>query len=384
MPVMSDAYLYIDSPAALEDLCRRLKGQPWIAVDTEFMRERTYYPELCLVQVATDEVVACIDTLALPSLQPLLEVLLDERSVKVLHAARQDLEIFYHLAGRVPAPVFDTQVAARFLGLPDQAGYGAVVQSLLSVTLDKSHARTDWARRPLPPAALEYAADDVRHLRNLYKKMQAELAERGRAGWAEPEMKNLSEEKLYRPDPEGAWHRVRGIQRMKPKAVALVKSLAAWRERTAMTENRPRQWILKDEALMDVAKQLPADLDALAAIRGVGESLAKRHGAEIMQILESGGETPAERPRTNAPLTTRQDALVDALNAIVRLKAAEGEVSAASLANRSELERLVRGERDLEILKDWRLKLAGQALLDFLAGKHALAAGDGGLDIAPR
>jgi len=382
---MSDAFQYIDTPAALDALCARLKGQPWIAVDTEFMRERTYYPELCLVQVATDQVVACIDPLALTSLEPLLQVLLDSATLKVLHAARQDLEIFYNLSGKVPAPVFDTQVVARFLGLPDQSGYGAVVQSILGITLDKSHARTDWARRPLPPAALEYAADDVRHLREIYKKLETALAERGRASWAEPELKALTEEKLYRPDPEGAWQRVRGIQRLKPKAAALVKSLAAWRERTAIAENRPRQWVVKDETLMDIAKQLPADLAALAAIRGVGDSLAKRHGAELMKMLGDGdAAAPPERERTAPALTTRQDALVDALSAIVRLKAAEGQVSAASLANRSELERLVRGERELEVLKDWRLKLAGQALLDFLAGRYALAAGESGLDVLPR
>ena len=382
---MSDAYLYIDTPAALDSLCARLKGQPWIAVDTEFMRERTYYPELCLVQVATDEVVACIDPLALPSLDPLLKVLLDPATLKVLHAARQDLEIFYNLSGKVPAPVFDTQVVARFLGLPDQSGYGAVVQSILGITLDKSHARTDWARRPLPPAALDYAADDVRHLRVIYKKLEAELAARGRSSWAEPELKALTDEKLYRPDPEGAWQRVRGIQRLKPKAAALVKAFAAWRERTAIAENRPRQWVVKDEALMDIAKQMPADLAALAAIRGVGESLTKRHGAELMKMLGDGNAAAApERERSAPALTTRQDALVDALSAIVRLKAAEGQVSAASLANRSELERLVRGERELEVLKDWRLKLAGQALLDFLAGRYALTAGETGLDVLPR
>ena len=381
---MSEPYLYVDTPPALESLCARLRGQPWVAVDTEFMRERTYYPELCLVQVATDDVVACVDPLALPSLQPLLEVLLEPKTVKVLHAARQDLEIFYNLTGAVPAPVFDTQVVARFLGHPDQAGYGAVVQAILGITLDKSHARTDWMRRPLPPAALEYAADDVRHLRHLYKKLDAELASRGRSGWAEPELKALTEEKLYKPDPENAWQRVRGILRMKPKAAALAKPLAAWRERTAIAENRPRQWILKDEVLMDLAKQQPGDLASLAAVRGVGDSLAKRHGGELLKILRQGGEAPAERERAPAALSTRQDALVDALTAIVRLKAAGGQVSAASLANRSELERLVRGERDLEILKDWRLGLAGQALLDFMAGKHSLAAGEGGLDILPR
>ena len=381
---MSGDYLYIDSPDALAALCRRIQGKPWLAVDTEFMRERTYYPELCLVQVATDEVVACIDPLALPSLEPLMALLLDERMVKVLHAARQDLEIFFHLAGRVPQPVFDTQVAARFLGQPDQVGYGAAVQSLLGITLDKSHARTDWARRPLSSAALDYAADDVRHLRNLYHKILDELAARGRAAWVEPELKALVEEKLYRPDPDNVWSRIRGTQRLKPKTLAVFKALAAWRERTAMAEDRPRQWIVKDEALMDLARQLPADLDALAAVRGVGDSLAKRHGAEILKLLKADGEAEQpERHKREAPLRPDQEALVDALNAQLRLQAARGDVSAASIANRAELERLVRGERDLPLLKEWRLEMAGRELLEFLEGRRTLVASDGGLKVKP-
>ena len=381
---MSADYLYIDDPAGLADLCAKLAGKPWLAVDTEFMRERTYYPELCLVQVATDELVACIDPLALKDLKPLLAVLLDPRTVKVLHAARQDLEIFFHMAGKVPAPVFDTQVAGRFLGLPEQAGYGAAVQSLLGITLDKSHARTDWARRPISPAALDYAADDVRHLRTLYHKIVEELAARDRTAWAEPELKALTEEKLYRPDPEGAWHRVRGVQRLKPKIVSLVRPLAAWRERTAMSENRPRQWILKDEALMDLAKQLPGNLSALAAVRGVGESLAKRHGAELLKIIKEGGdgEAPERSPR-ETPLKPDQDALVDALYAILRLKAAKADVSAVSIASRAELERLVRGERELPLLHDWRLEMAGRELLEFLEGRHALSAAEGRLRLTP-
>ena len=381
---MSGDYQYIDTPATLAELCARLKGKPWIAVDTEFMRERTYYPELCLVQVATDELVACVDPLALPSLEPLLAVFLDERTVKVLHAARQDLEIFFHMSGKVPQPVFDTQVAARFLGLPDQAGYGAVVQSMLGITLDKSHARTDWARRPLSAAALDYAADDVRHLRNLYHKILAELAARERGAWVEPELKALVDEKLYRPDPDNAWHRVRGVQRLKPKTLTLIKSLAAWRERTAMAENRPRQWIVKDESLMDLAKQLPGDLESLAAVRGVGESLAKRHGAELLKMLGEDGEPSAvERPTRDTPLKPEQEALVDALNALLRLSAARGDVSAASLANRAELERLVRGERELQILKDWRLEMAGRELVEFLEGRLTLSAQGGALKVKP-
>ena len=379
---MSDPFQFIDTPAALDALCARIKGKPWMAVDTEFMRERTYFPELCLVQVATDDVVACVDPLALPSLAPLLELLLDSGTVKVLHAARQDLEIFFHLSGKVPQPVFDTQVVARFLGLPDQSGYGAVVQALLGITLDKSHARTDWARRPLPAAALEYAADDVRHLRTLYARLQADLAARGRAGWAEPELKALADEKLYRPDPDNAWQRVRGIQRLKPRQLTLFRQLAAWRERTAMAENRPRQWILKDETLMDLARQRPTDAAALAAMRGVGEAFVKRHGGALLAILgEEAADTPAERSKPQAGLGPRQEALVDALVALVRLKAAEGDVSSASLATRGELERLVRGERELPVLQDWRLEMAGRALLDFLEGRYALKAGKDGLDI---
>ena len=381
---MSGDYQYIDTPEALAALCSRLQGQPWIAVDTEFMRERTYYPELCLVQVATDDIVACIDPLALPSLEPLLTVFLDARTVKVLHAARQDLEIFFHMSGKVPAPVFDTQVAARFLGLPDQAGYGAVVQSMLGITLDKSHARTDWARRPLSAAALDYAADDVRHLRNLYHKILTDLAARDRASWVEPELKALTDEKLYRPDPDNAWHRVRGVQRLKPKTLTLMKSLAAWRERTAMAENRPRQWIVKDEALMDLARQLPADLESLAAVRGVGDSLAKRHGAELLKMLKADGEASAdERKPREMPLKPEQEALVDALNALLRISAAKGDVSAASLANRAELEKLVRGERELPLLKDWRLEMAGRQLLEFLEGRYSLSAAGGALKVTP-
>ena len=382
---MSTDTLYIDTRTGLNALCTRLQGQPWIALDTEFMRERTYYPELCLIQVATADVVACIDNLAVPQLDPLLAVLLDRRTVKVLHAARQDLEIFFHLTGQVPAPVFDTQIAARFLGLPDQAGYGALVQTLLGVSLDKSMARTDWARRPLPPAAVEYAADDVRHLRDLYARILNDLESRERSAWPEPELKALADERLYRPDPDNAWNRVRGIQRLKPKALATVKTLAAWRERTAMQENRPRQWILKDETLMDLAKQHPASLADLAAMRGLGDGFAKRHGETLLKLLAAEGDGDvAPLPKQLPPLSTRQEALVDALVAVLRLKAATAKVSPPSLATRSDLERLVRGERELELLKDWRMEAAGRDLLAFLEGKQSLTAAAEGLQLTPR
>jgi ribonuclease D len=380
---MSTDTLYVDTRASLNALCTRLQGQPWIAVDTEFMRERTYYPELCLIQVATADVVACVDNLAVTQLDPLLAVLLDKRSVKVLHAARQDLEIFFHMTGQVPAPVFDTQIAARFLGLPDQIGYGNLVQSLLGVTLDKSLARTDWARRPLPPAAIEYAADDVRHLRDLYARILNDLESQERSAWPEPEFKALIDERLYRPDPDKAWNRVRGIQRLKPRALTSVKHLAAWRERTAMQENRPRQWILKDEALLDLAKQRPADLAALAAMRGLGEGIAKRHGETLLKLLAAEGDDGA-LPKPPRPLSTQQEAVVDVLVGLLRLKAAAANVSAPSLATRGDLERLVRGDRELELLRGWRLDAAGRDLLAFLEGQQSVSATAEGLLLTPR
>lgn len=379
---MADDYLWIENEDALKSLCEELRASDWLALDTEFMRERTYYPQPCLVQVATPDVVACMDVLAIKSLDPLFALLRDPGITKVMHSARQDLEIFFHLSGAVPAPIFDTQLAASFAGFPDQAGYATVVQGLLGITLEKSHTRADWSRRPLPEAVLQYAADDVRYLRDIYLRLRQNLEAHGRLQWLEAEHATLTDAATYRPDPDTAWKRLRGLQRLKSRQFAAVKVLAAWRERQAMANNLPRQWVFKDEVLTDLARQLPANPEALRSIRGMQENLARKHGEELIALIASAHGDAKPVPLSEPP-TARDEALVDALMAVVRIKGAEAGVSPAQLATRGELEQLVRGQRDGDVLQGWRLETVGRALLALLEGKATLAVSDGLLVIRP-
>lgn len=373
-----DDKLWIDTPAALEALCTRIRDSEWIALDTEFMRERTYYPQLCLVQLATPELIACVDPLALPGLEPLLSVLADTRITKVLHAARQDLEIFFNLTQHVPAPIFDTQLAASFAGFPDQVGYGALVESLLGVHLEKGHTRADWSRRPLPDGAVDYAADDVRYLRDVYLKLREELTQRGRLDWLERERATLENPATYRVEPEHAWKRLRGLQRFKSRQLGIAKNLAAWREQHAIAENLPRQWILKDELLADMARQQPTTPEALQQLRGMNESTVRKHGTELLALLRDQ-HASATPPAAPARLDPGAEALVDALIGVVRIRSTEAGISPAQLATRADLERLVRGERELGILSGWRLETVGRDLLRLLEGKLSLIVVDGHL-----
>ncbi|MGB9429211.1 MAG: ribonuclease D [Gammaproteobacteria bacterium] len=380
---MADDYLWVETGEALGSVCARLQNSGWLALDTEFMRERTYYPQLCLVQLATPELVACVDVLAIKSLDPLFALLQNPALTKVLHSARQDLETFFHLGGRIPAPIFDTQLAASFAGFPDQAGYANVVQGLLGVNLEKGHTRADWSRRPLPEAVLQYAADDVRYLREIYPLLKHKLEVQGRIKWLETETARLTDPATYRPDPDTAWQRLRGLHRLKGRQFAAAKALAAWRERQAMSNNLPRQWVLKDDVLTDLARQLPRDPEALHSIRGMQESAVRKYGEELLALINTveGGEKPAAAPER---LTSHDDALVDALMAVLRIQGAEAGVSPAQLATRGELEQLVRGQRDLEILCGWRLETAGRALLEMLEGKTMLTVNGGALEIHPQ
>ncbi|HET7921261.1 MAG TPA: ribonuclease D [Gammaproteobacteria bacterium] len=381
---MSDdsSSLWIATADDLDALCKRLRTAAWLALDTEFMRERSYFPKLCLIQLATPELVACVDPLAVTDLSPLLDVLYDTHITKVLHAARQDLEILFNLAQRVPTPVFDTQLAASFAGFPDQVGYATLVEQLTGVHLDKGHTRADWSRRPLSEGAQRYAADDVRYLRDVYLKLHAELARRERLTWMERERATLEDPATYRNDPELAWRRLRGAQRLKPRQLAAAKTLAAWREQRAMDEDLPRQWVLKDELLYDLARQQPASIEALREMRGVNDALLRKYGEAWLTLLrDAPAATPGAAPA--ARLDAEDEALVDALSAVLRLKSAAGEVSAAQLATRAEIEKLVRGERSLAVLSGWRLDAVGRDLLRLLDGEIALVVRDHRLMLEP-
>jgi len=376
--------LYIDTPEQLEALCEQLRRHDWLTLDTEFLREKTYRPRLCLLQVATPDVIACVDPLALDDLSPLLEVLYDPAITKVLHAASQDLEIFYDLRGTVPAPIFDTQIAATLLGHGDQIGYGNLVKAELGIELEKAHARADWCHRPLEAAQLAYAADDVRHLREVYLKQRQQLAELGREQWLQPDFDALADPARYSNPPEEAWLRVKGSNRLKGVQLAVLQALAAWREEQAQQSDRPRRWILKDEVLLDMAKLMPQAADRLRRIRGLEDSIVQRHGERLIQLIAEAKARPKElwpKPKGGVRLPLEQEPLVDVMMALLRERCQQQRITPSAVAGRRELELMVLGERDIPLLHGWRAAIAGEALQALLNGDLALRVEDGRLSI---
>lgn len=374
--------LFVDDQQALQALCERLRGCTLLALDTEFMREKTYHPRLCLLQLATDELIACVDPLAIADPAPLLEIICDPATVKVLHAARQDLELLLALCGRMPVPVFDTQIAAALLGQGHQIGYAALARELLGVDLDKSHTRTDWARRPLVPEQLRYAADDVRHLLPLHRLQGEALAARGRLRWLEEECAVLTDARRYRTDEREVWRRLRGAQYLQGRQLAVLRELAAWREARAMARDKPRKWILPDDVLLEIARQAPSAMDRLARIRGLPESVLHREGEQILRLVREAQESPPERWPVLEPrllLTEEQEAQADTLMAAARHCAAANAINVELLVTRRELEALVTGGREAPVLQGWRRGLLGELLLDLLEGRRRLRIEDGEL-----
>ncbi|MBI3571265.1 MAG: ribonuclease D [Gammaproteobacteria bacterium] len=357
----------VQDDAALRGLCAQLAGAPWIALDTEFMRVKTYRARLCLLQVATPEVVACIDPLAV-SIEPLLDVLYDARMLKVLHAARQDLEVFFDIRQTVPTPVFDTQIAAALTGYDDQIGYGALVEKITGHKLPKANQRADWAARPLSPELLAYAADDVRYLRDVYLKLDNELATRGRRAWLDEECVALTEPALYRNDPEQAWQRLKQGKTLNPARQTVLAHLAAWRERVAQQKDLPRGWVVPDSVLAEIARAQPETPEQLAVIPGLEPVLTRRFGAEILETLHAARKLPAQR-HWQEPVRPEpeQQRLLDKVSARIQTCASEHGISATLLAPRREMVKFVLGDSDCALLRGWRYQLIGAKLADLRA-----------------
>ena len=373
---MKQEPLYIDTPTALSDFCEAIAGAPRIAIDTEFLREKTYHARLCLIQVATPEQIACIDPLAIDDLTPLLDRIYDESSLKILHAARQDIEILHHLHGRPPAPIFDTQIAASVLGHGEQTGYGNLVREVLDIELEKGHARTDWSRRPLSPEQITYAADDVRYLFALHHRLDAELGRLGRRDWLEPDFTALSDPQRYQVDSGELWRKVSGLRQLRSgDQLAVLRELVIWREAEAQRSDRPRKWVLDDETLLDLARRQPTSEQALGTIRGLEPRQLQRIGSDLLSAIEQGRAVPeAEQPQVEPRHTpvADEEAISDALMALLRQRAAAAGISPSMLATRRHLERMAAGERDLALLSGWRRKVAGEALLDLIEGRSIL------------
>lgn len=359
---------FVDRDTALAEVMASMAGPSGaaaeIALDTEFMRERTFYPKLCLIQLASSAHVLCVDPLAIKDLSCIGAVLSRPDVRKIAHAARQDIEVLLTRCEQIPVNLFDTQVAAALLGYMPQIGYGELVERVLGVKLEKGHARTDWAARPLSTEQLHYAADDVRHLLPLRERLQEELEKLGRLSWLETDMRRLTDPALYRADPADAWQRLKGLESLDERRLAAMKALAQWREMRAMSRDRPRSWILEDEALREMATSLPADMQALSQMRTVPPGVIEKCGQDLLAAIGSTAHlaTVPYRARRYHP-DPQQQALVKKLGDVVRKVAERVGLSPEVLATRKDLQQLASGKQDIEPLRHWRREVIGEELL---------------------
>jgi len=372
-----------------EDLaaaCKALASAPFIAIDTEFMREQTFWPRLCLIQMAGGDTEVLIDSLAPElDLQPFFDLMIDESVLKVFHSGRQDIEIVHHLAGVIPHPIFDTQVAAMVCGFGEAVSYSMLVKRLLSRNLDKSSRFTDWSRRPLSERQLTYALGDVTHLRDLYPKLRAQLDKSGRASWLNEEMAVLTDPATYELHPEHAWRRLK--MRIKTqKALAILIELAAWREREAQTQDIPRSRVLKDEALYDIAGQAPRTAEELGSLRSLHNGFARsQRGRAVLDAVNKGLERdPATVPklRRGEPMPPEAQAVVDLLRVLLKATAGRHGVAPKLIATSDELEQIARSDdADAAALRGWRRKLFGEDALALKRGELALAVRAGAVTV---
>ncbi|MDQ7074763.1 MAG: ribonuclease D [Gammaproteobacteria bacterium] len=375
---------YIDTPAALEQLCQQLHDAPWIALDTEFLREKTYYPQLCLLQLGTTEITACIDPLALPNLDPLLPLFDNPNITKIFHAGSQDLEILFQLNGRLPSPLFDTQIAAPLLGHNEQIGYANLVNEVLGVQLEKAHSRADWTRRPLPEAQINYAADDVIYLGQIYKKLQQQLQQKDRLQWLDDDFQALTDTGRYQIDPNTIWQKLRGLERLKGESLSIAQQLCIWREEQAQKKNLPRKWLLKDEVVLDLALQKPNNQIELGHIRGLTDRFVKQTGKVLLKLLsEARQQQPQPLPafmKKKRP-KAEHEAVADLLMAMVRQRAEEQSLNPNVITQRKELLKFIQGETDLTLLSGWRNKMIGADLQALLNGTANLSVKGGKLTL---
>ena len=375
---------YIDSLSELERFCEHLRGAELLAIDTEFLREKTYYPKFCLMQIASESQAACVDPLTLKSLDPLAEILFDPSVMKVFHSGRQDLEIFYHFWNRLPEQIFDTQIAAPLIGMSEQISYAGLVAELLGVNLGKSHTRTDWSLRPLSEAQIKYAADDVIYLAAAYQKLRDQLQALDRLSWPEEDFSALLNLSLYVNVPDQAWQRLTGTHQLRNQQLSVLQALAAWREKTAQEQDIPRNWLVKDEVLFDLSRLQPKTSEELKRIRGLDERMLKRYGETLCKLIREAlqrSPQPLDLKIRSPRKTPEQEALLDVLSAVVRLRAAQNSLNPSVVAGRKDLEQFLEEPDRSPLLQGWRKEMVGDELIAVLRGELQLAITDGRLQV---
>lgn len=376
--------LFISTSEELERFCERASSCPVLAVDTEFLRERTYRPKLCLIQLATSaDDIAAVDPIAIRDLSPIADLFKNPAIVKVIHACSQDLEVIDGAMGCVPSPMFDTQLAAAFLGHRMQLGYGPLVESYTGVRLPKAESLTDWSRRPLDPEQLVYAEDDVRYLPGIYERMRAELVERDRLSMVLPEMQALLDPSHYRHEPMEAFVHLKRVSSLTRRQLAVAREACAWRERLASKRDIPRKWVLSDEVLIEVCKRMPSDEQRLRRIRGT-EQLSERDSMALLHAVSRGLSCPESKypsvPRRSRP-SGEQESVVDLMYAMLRIISERTGVATQLIATRDDLLEFMAGSENASLASGWRYELAGKSLSGLLSGECGLTVKDGHVEI---
>lgn len=368
--------MMITTTEELKNLCERLAKSDMVAVDTEFIRQYTYWPMLCLVQIADDNESACIDPLADGiDLAPLFELMENPNVLKVFHSARQDLEIFYHLMGKVPSPLFDTQVGATVCGLGESVSYQHLVSTFLKISIDKSVRYTDWSKRPLTESQIKYALSDVIHLVPAYRRMAQMLQDNNRLDWVRAEMDELLDKNLYEPDPMTVWQKVK-YRSDNPTFLSVLQHLCAWRERKALAENKARPHVAKDEILLEIAASKPKSCEDLGALRTVTKSLKKEPACqEILNAIQAGLQTPDEqkpRPLQHLQLSAKQKSTADLLDLLLTIVCARADVAPRLVASMDDLKKIAKGDENVPAMAGWRYDVFGKYAQDFKKGKTAI------------
>lgn len=376
---------YITTDDELEEFIERNRTAPVLAIDTEFLREKTYHPQLCLLQLGTGEEVALVDPFEVVNLAPLAVLLEDESIVKLVHAGRQDIEILYNEVGCMPHPIFDTQIAASLLGYQKQVGYGPLVHAECGVTLDKLDSFTDWSKRPLTNSQLKYAADDVIYLPPIYRKMKRSLEESNRLGWLEPEFEDLIDPRNYDPMPRERFRRLKKGSQLTRKQLSAAREVAAWREERAERLDIPRKWVLTDEQVVEACKRETRTIDELFMVRGVRDRLKTEDARMVVGLIGKGLDAPRETWPTLAGKMRSErnvDCEIDLMMSLVRLRAKENDVAYQSLATHDSLQALARGHREeCDLLQGWKYDVVGRELLDLLEGKIHLTIRKGKMQV---
>ena len=370
---------------ALAELCDELATEPFVALDTEFMRDRTYFPKVCLVQVAGQNRNAAIDPLADGlDLAPLLALMANPAVLKVFHAARQDIEIFYHLTGRIPTPLFDTQLAAMVCGYGEEVGYETLVARLAKARIDKSSRFTDWSRRPLTRQQLDYALADVIHLRVVYQRLEAQLRQSGRSEWVAQELADLTDPRTYEQPPDDAWRRIK-LRSREPRFLVIVQALAAWREREAQRRDLPRNRILRDDLLLELAASRPRSTEDIARLRRI--SLDRASAGAVVGAVRSALELPEAELPVLEPLPKLPRGigpLVELLRVLLKFQCEEHQVAQRLVATTADLEAIAAFDApDVPALRGWRLEVFGRAALTLKQGKLGLAVAHGQVVLVP-